>query len=221
LPVILSGCQRVRAEADAPGTADLIRTVNEATSPPRPDEQPQPLAAPISTERALEQLRNVPAPAAPPEGAPQASARALAKDRDAWQSLLAHVPELAAYASRFVPFGAKDADEALQRGKRSRSNVTAWTVADGPIAWAPAQGRELWVASGSIGEQSLIAVLSADRGAVRHEASLVIDDRDARVALASSAEHPEELIWSTCYGCPGEGGSIRLGDDGRAMFVYR
>ena len=150
------------------------------------------------------------------------NSHALAKDRDAWRTVLAQVPELSGYASAFEPFGAKAADEALSRGKRARENVIAWTMADGPLSWTPAPGRELWVAAGSVGERALIAVLAKDQdGSMRHEVSLVIDDQDAQVALAASAEHPDELLWSTCYACPGEGGSIRLGDDGRARFVYR
>jgi hypothetical protein len=150
------------------------------------------------------------------------SLSALGLDPRAWQAVLARVPELAVYAARFEPFGAKAADEALARAKRSRASITVWNIADGPVAWVPAQGREFWVASGRIGTQALIAVLALQAGGgVRHEASLVIDDKDAQVALASSTEHPDELLWSTCYGCPGEGGSIRLGDDGRARFIYR
>lgn len=175
-----------------------------------------------------------PTPATPPTaaaqpstGAPAASGdrptlQSLGSDRAAWQALLARVPELASFASSFVPFGAKAADEALARGKRSRGSITVWSIADGPLAWSPQPARELWVASGSVGERALIAVLAPQNdGSVRHEASLVIDDKDAQVALASSVEHPDELLWSTCYACPGEGGSIRLGDDGRARFVYR
>ncbi len=156
------------------------------------------------------------------ENAERPLVRGLEHDRTTWQNRLRAVPELSHYATRFTPFDGKAADAALRRADRSHASVTAWSIADGPFAWSPARGVEYWVTSGSIGDRSLVAVLELlPSGHLRHAASLVIDDKDTSVALGTSSDHPTEVLWTTCYGCPGEGGSITLGDDGRPRFVYR
>jgi hypothetical protein len=78
------------------------------------------------------------------------------------------------------------------------------------------------VLAGSVAQGALISVLEpTPAGGLRHVASLVLAEQDAPLAIAYDAARPTELLWTTCYGCPGEGGSIRLGDDGRPVFVYR
>jgi hypothetical protein len=208
-----------RAHAAATAAQPPASTQWKTLATPQPTASSAPVPTP-ELRAATHKLAPPPQPAT--DTATTAGARELGNDRDAWRTVLAHVPELSRHAASFEPFGAKAAEEALKKGKRSRANVIAWSIANGPLTWSPTPDRELWVAAGSVGRRALVAVLSPQRdGSIRHEVSLLIDDQDAQVALASSLEHPDELLWSTCYGCPGEGGSIRLGDDGRARFVYR
>jgi hypothetical protein len=185
---------------------------------------PEPVAATTAAPAAASAPTGAPDPEASAPGDPRALApvRALDAKRETWEARLRRIPKLSRYASRFVPFDAKAANAALTRGERSRGSVTAWSITGGPFAWSPDARAELFVAAGSIGERAMVAVLEVQPGgALRHAASLVIDDRDTSVAIGVNPETPRELLWTTCYGCPGEGGSIVLGDDGRPRFVYR
>jgi hypothetical protein len=219
-PSWLAACESAR-DGNAMRRVETPIVAARHEQPPAPAQPAPQLAAAAPAQVAAE--------AAAPDGeaskldAQRPLIRPLSAQRDAWEKRLRKIPELARYAGRFVPFDGKAADAALGRGQRSRSSVSPyWTIADGPIAWSPAPRSELFVATGSIGDRALIAVLEVQAsGALRHAASLVIDDKDTSIALGSSAEHPGELLWTTCYGCAGEGGSIVVGDDGRPRFVYR
>jgi hypothetical protein len=148
--------------------------------------------------------------------------RALELQPAAVQQALASVAALAPYAKNFVPFSAADADAALRRGGRHRDHVQPWTIAPAAMAWLPAEGKELWVFSGRSGPRLLIAVLyPLGGGRFGHAASSVIEEADASVAIGYSELYPKQLVWSTCYGCAGEGGTIRFGDDEHVEITYR
>lgn len=216
-PVALAACEPARESHAMPRAETAIVA---AQRPPRPARRAEDLDG--EAQAPVTGLPPAPPIAAAPSGEPRAPFRALTDGQDAWQKRLRAVPELSRYASRFVPFDAKASDEALRRGDRSRNNIDAWKFANGPFAWSPALRTEYVVLSGSVGERALVAVLEvAGGGQLRHAASLLIDEKDTTVALGTSPENPAELLWTTCYGCPGEGGSILLGDDGRPRFVYR
>ena len=187
----------------------------------RPERAPESAAAKTSRPEA---------PSPGPAGAPPAAAapatgsgvRPLALDLDTLRKTLAAVPPLAALAADFVPFSAADADAALKRGGRSRDGISVWTFQPAAFAWSPRPGRELWVLSGRAGTRCLIAVLEPKgERAFAHVASLVLDEPEATVAIGYSDQYRDQLVWSTCYGCAGEGGTIRSREDGRIEFAYR
>lgn len=138
------------------------------------------------------------------------------------QGALATIPVLAGLADGFKAFSASDADAALRRGGRGRDGILLYTFLPSAFAWSPEKGKALWVLSGRSGARALIAVIRplAD-GTFSHAASTVIEEPDTTVAVGYNAEHPEQLLWTTCYGCAGEGGTIRLQEDGRVEFTYR
>jgi hypothetical protein len=140
---------------------------------------------------------------------------------EAVRNALRSVPALAQYAADFVPFTNADVDAALKRGGRSRDGIALWRFQPSAFAWRPREGRELWVLSGRAGTRALIALLERKGTGFEHAASLLIDERDATVAIGYGEQHPEQLVWTTCHGCAGEGGTIRSRDDGRIEFVYR
>jgi hypothetical protein len=148
--------------------------------------------------------------------------RPLALDAAAMRKLLASVPALAPFSAQFVPFTDADTDAALRRGDRSRSGISVWTFQPAAFAWTPNTGRELWVLSGRSDNRVLIAVLER-RGErdFAHAASLVLQEPEATVAIGASEQYRDQLVWSTCYGCAGEGGTIRSRGDGRIEFAYR
>lgn len=146
----------------------------------------------------------------------------LEVDLDAIKAALATHPKLAPLAPQFKPFNGADIARALARGKRSRGNITAWHIADSTFVWSPGQGQQLWVVSGSSGDRSLVAALHVmPDGSLQHAASTVIDEPDMSVALGYTEDKPLQLLWTTCFGCEGEGGDLRVADDGRIGFTYR
>jgi formylglycine-generating enzyme required for sulfatase activity len=138
------------------------------------------------------------------------------------RTILASVPELSAYAEGFKPFTRADIDEALRRGKRSRNSVRYWSILPSSVHWSPVRGEQLLVLSGHVSQGALVAVLhSLGDGHYRHAASTVVAEDDATIALGASTEHRQQLIWSTCWDCMGEGGAIVWGDDAQVRFGFR
>jgi hypothetical protein len=91
---------------------------------------------------------------------------------------------------------------------------------DGPFEWRVA-GQSLWIVSGRIERAAVLSVLSAGNHATLHLASLVVAEPHATIAIGLRPDHPQELLWTTCYGSPGHSGSIEFTKDGRPFFVYR
>jgi len=172
--------------------------------------------------RGAEQASTYPAPQASANDA--LGAKPLALSVEQMRKALAGIESLAALAPGFAPFSTSDADAALRKGKRTRDGITAWSFLPSSIAWTPASGEELVVIAGRSGEQALIAVLyPLGDDTYAHAASAVLREPDATVALATNiaAPTPLELLWTSCYGCPNEGGTIRYGDDRRVVIEFR
>jgi len=166
------------------------------------------------------------APAAP--AAPQASTtrplvRALAREVREWRQLLSTVPQLTLYASAFSLFPPTATKKAIERGGHTRETVTTWTFVDGPFEWTPSGTKKFWVVTGSSGPRVVIAVFEAG-DKPKHVASTVLLEPEPALAIGWSTSEPNRLLWTTCYGCQGLGGSIDASDvsnTGRVAFVYR
>ena len=129
---------------------------------------------------------------------------------------------LAKLARDFKPFGAAAISRALARGKRSRGSITAWHIAGSTFTWSPGPGQELWVISGSAGDNSLVAAFHVmPDGKAIHAASTVVAEADSSIALGYTEDKPSTLLWTTCFGCPGEGGDLIVGEDKLVRFTYR
>jgi hypothetical protein len=145
----------------------------------------------------------------------------LALDTPAVRKLLAGVPALAPLAAEFTLFETADADAALRRGSRSRDSITVWAFQPAAFTWKPAPDRELWVLSGRSGKRALLAVFERRaNGQTDHAASALLDEPEITIAVGYSASSGE-LLWTTCYACPGEGGAIRVLPDRRVDIAFR
>jgi hypothetical protein len=90
------------------------------------------------------------------------------------------------------------------------------------FVWNPVPEKSLLVLSGRAGGHALFAVIeSRGDGRFALAGSTSFDEPDASVAIGASEQYPKQLMWSTCYGCAGEGGTVRLDDDGRVELSYR
>ena len=74
--------------------------------------------------------------------------------------------------------------------------------------------------TGSAGPRVVIAVFEAG-DEPKHLASAVLLESEPALAIGWSTSEPNRLLWTTCYGCRGLGGSIDLASDGSVAFVYR
>jgi hypothetical protein len=148
--------------------------------------------------------------------------RGLNLERDALRAALAAVPALGKLAPSFEPFSDADVSAALRRGGQSRDSLRLWTFMPSAFAWSPGPGEELWVLTGRTRDGALLALLyPLGGGRFVHAASTLIAEPDATLAIGASAQYPNQLTWTTCYACAGEGGTIRLRDDARVELVYR
>jgi hypothetical protein len=165
------------------------------------------------------QAATYPAPAldAPPVSALELTAE---QARNALAALTDH-PEVATLAKQFALFEDADVNAALRRGKRSRESITAITILSSSVAWSPTEGEELHVLTGRAGEHAvLVALYPRADGSYTHAASLLLHEPEVSFALGYRETARNELSWTTCYGCPTEGGAIRYAE-GRVAIDFR
>ncbi|MDQ3033528.1 MAG: hypothetical protein M3Y87_14005, partial [Myxococcota bacterium] len=132
------------------------------------------------------------------------------------------IPELAAYAETFEPYGEADGDRALACAGVDRRALAGWELATGAFAWSPSAGEDAWVLSGRSGGVTLVAVLyPLGGGRFAHGASFVLEGEELPIAIARTPPSRAELQWSACWGRPAEGGVIRWGDDSVIRILQR
>ena len=128
------------------------------------------------------------------------------------RSMLRSVPVLARFAAEFTAFEPQAMNAILNPEEPTGATppMGAWrTPAQSVLVWSPFRGEELWVFAGHAGDDALIIALhSTPSGGFEHAASFVFDSDPQTVALAHFAGRPDELAWSKCWGCGGEGGVI-------------
>lgn len=137
---------------------------------------------------------------------------------------LAGVPELAAYASGFRLFRDSERAELITRAANSTPPfiVAQNRVVRTVLKWTPVPGETVWVVAGRSGNTSLVAVLHPlGDGTFAHAASLVLPGDPSTIVVSMREPEARELGFSTCFGCGGEDGEIKLRDDGRFVVVTR
>jgi hypothetical protein len=58
-------------------------------------------------------------------------------------------------------------------------------------------------------------------GSFLHAASFILENEAVPVVVAYGVTSRRELLWSTCWGCGGEGGAITLRDDATIVITQR
>jgi hypothetical protein len=157
---------------------------------------------------------------------PVARNRSMFQDRTVetpeLRRILGSLPELARFAQRFTPFDAEDVDRALGRGGQPRDSLGGWAAMNGVLVWAPTDGESVWIVAGTSGPDSLLAALyPMPDGSFLHAASFILENEAVPVVVAYGVTSRRELLWSTCWGCGGEGGAITLRDDATIVITQR
>lgn len=89
-----------------------------------------------------------------------------------------------------------------------------------PILWSPEAGAELLVATGrGKGASFVVAFWTGPEGQHRLASSFVMEGDVAPVALAYEPGKRAQLLWSGCWGCAGDQGSVSYRDDRRVVIV--
>ena len=90
------------------------------------------------------------------------------------------------------------------------------------LKWTPVRGDTVWVFAGRSGTTTIVAVLyPVGDGSFEHAASLVMPNDSSVAVITLRDPESRTLGFSTCLGCGGEDGEIRLRDDGRFVVVTR
>ena len=142
--------------------------------------------------------------------------------RDELASLLKSQPALRDVVDTFRLFSAREIDEGLEAAHTSRMRMAPWLAAASVLVWSPVHGEEVWVLSGDTRRGAMLIALYA---LADHQFSLIgsLESRKehAPFVVGYKPDAPEELLFSTCWGCGGEGGAIKLGQDSRVAIEPR
>jgi hypothetical protein len=166
-----------------------------------------------------------PSPAPPPPAADpdaEGAMSGLSLSREQARAVLSSIDALAAYAPSFEPFAQSEIDAALRRGERSRESISAWSFAPALAVWRPAPDAAFQVLSGRVADgRALLAVVRASAAGYEHVASTTLDERDVTLAIGYRDAAPSELLFTSCYGCPGESGTLRYDPDQNVTLEFR
>lgn len=145
--------------------------------------------------------------------------RKLTPSTDEVRQWLSEVPELERFAEGFVPFDEETMQRAVDRGQEG---LRGWELTGGVIAWSPGPGEQARVIAGRTGTDSLVAVLYVlPDGSLQHASSFVLQGENVPIAVAFTPPSHEELLWSACWGCLGEGGTITRREDNTLAILHR
>jgi hypothetical protein len=154
-------------------------------------------------------------PAAPPLlSAPLAAAEA--------RKALAAMPGTRHIADEFKPFTDADVQRALASIRASRTSLAPWRPLAGLVSWSPVPRERVRVLAGDAPQGAAVVIYYPDVAGV----PLLITSYETRgehapIVVAGRTDNARELLFSTCWGCGGEGGAIRFSDDARVRVELR
>jgi hypothetical protein len=138
------------------------------------------------------------------------------------RDVLSSMPETREWASSFHLFNNDDRTRALQAAGHSRAGVSPWQVAEKPLRWRPVRGEELVLLAGDTPRGALlVAYYPLAGGKNLFAGSYETKGEHTALILAYKVDVPGEVLFSSCWGCGGEGGAIQLGADSRVQIVQR
>lgn len=135
---------------------------------------------------------------------------------------LVAMPETRELAAKFRLFSQGELGQALTQAGRSQSSLAPWQAIRGVLSWSPVRGEQIVVASGDTARGSLVvAYYPLPEGQVRFAGSYETKGEHTPILVAYKSDVRDELLFSTCWGCGGEGGALRLDDTARLRFLPR
>ncbi len=156
-----------------------------------------------------------------PAGAQQAPFRPLDLALDAARAALRAMPETRSFADAFRLHGPKSLLNALSNAGRSTQSLSPWQAATPAFGWSPLPGEELVILSGDSPAGATLIAYRATREGPRFAGSFTTKDEHAPILVAYKSDTRAELLYSTCWGCGGEGGALQLDETRRLRFMPR
>jgi hypothetical protein len=134
--------------------------------------------------------------------------------------IFAQIPELVRVGRDLRYFTEGDVKAITARTAAAHEGITFTTT---PILWSPEPGAELLVAAGRSKTMSFVVALwtlPGDR--YRFGSAFLMLNDLSPVALAFEPARRKELRWSSCWGCPGEQGTVSYRpEDHRVVIVQQ
>ncbi len=138
------------------------------------------------------------------------------------QDVLRKLPTLASRAERFRPATKRAIDESLRVAGSSQSRMAPWLAAEAALAWSPIHGEDVVIISGDTPEGALmVAAHRLGDGSLSLIGSFETRGEHNAIVLAYKPDTPREVLFSSCWGCGGEGGALVLGEDARIVIAPR
>ncbi len=154
-----------------------------------------------------------------------ATARKIALEPKQVAEIFANIPQLASVGSQIRYFSEPD-DTAtvLRRGKTAQgpADLEGFTLTTSPLLWNPAPGEEVIVVLGRGAKDSfIVALYRLPDNRYKLASSLLFANDTGPFALAYHSDVRERLLWSSCWKCAGEGGTVSLRDGRRVIIVQQ
>jgi len=134
---------------------------------------------------------------------------------------LATMPETRDVAAKFRTWSQSELAQALSQAGRSQSSLAPWQAVRGSLGWSPVRGEQVVIASGDTPRGALVVAYYPLPRGPRFAGSYETKGEHTPVLVAYKSDVRDELLFSTCWGCGGEGGAIRLDDTARLRFLPR
>jgi len=157
-----------------------------------------------------------------PEESASEPFREQPQNREQLEALLTTMPETHALASDFRPFSSEQVSQRLAASGRSLSSIAPWTLAPKGLLWSPVHGEQLGVVAGDTSAGAMLVIYYREAsGKPLFGASYLTRGEHDAILVAYKADVPREVLFSTCWGCGGEGGAVEIGPDARVRIVQR
>jgi hypothetical protein len=205
---IAAGHAGCGAPAGAPqGAADPQRAAPAA----KPAARPAPAKLPAAPKAA------VPRPGRALSGA----LREVSLEPGVLLKALSAMPETRDLAANFRPFSEQALSRALA-AQRAQQGTAGVQVARAALLWSPPRHEPLLVLSGDTPQGAMLLAYAPRAAGPPHFAcSYQTRGEHAPILLGARASAGEELLFSTCWACGGEGGALRFDGGGRPRVIAR
>jgi hypothetical protein len=201
----------------APQGADHEQRRAHAASAPKPAARPAHAKVPAAQAPATAPQAAMPRPGRALSGA----LREVSLAPGALLQALSAMPETRDLAANFRPFSEQALSRALA-AQRAQQGTAGVQVARAALLWSPARHEPLLVLSGDTPQGAmLLAYAPRTAGPPHFAGSYQTRGEHAPIMLGARGSAGEELVFSTCWACGGEGGALRFDGGGRPRVVPR